>query len=326
MPCFTPTQAYQSKTQRNPNTGKSIIRFRKCQFVGGTEPIKVHCAKCEGCRLSYARSWAIRCWHEATTHDNNIFITLTFANLCPINRTRGRSIIPIAKEKRVDPTHSLHLFHFQDFMKRLRKRFSAHANAGILYFHAAEYGEKFGRPHHHACLFNFKFPDQILTNVRRGNRVYTSEILSELWPYGIHEIGELNYKSAAYAARYILKKVPTKYAYKHYQDREPEFTTMSTRPAIAKNWILQNMSDVYPHDQVSLDGGLKVIPPKYYDNKYELLNPENFATLKTARIARAKQDPNNTPERLAARHEIIRRKLQLLKRGYENESSNNSSP
>ena len=36
------------------------------------------CSQCVGCRLNYARNWAIRIMHEAQMHKDNMFITLTF--------------------------------------------------------------------------------------------------------------------------------------------------------------------------------------------------------------------------------------------------------
>lgn len=320
MPCFTPLKAWASVTQKNPKTGKRYIRFKETEFVGGTEPLLVQCGSCEGCRLERSRQWAVRCWHEASLHENNIFITLTFA------------------PEHLDAQGSLRKVDFQKFMKRLRKRFSYHTYAScykdpvtgryklekkyyspeIRYFHCGEYGEKLGRPHHHACIFNFTFRDlELLRVTKQGHRAYTSKTLSELWEFGIHEIGEVTFQSAAYVARYIIKKRKAKEYYSHYQGKEPEYVTMSRRPGIAHDWFKKFQSDVYPGDFVAMDGGFKCLPPKYYDRQYELANPEEFAIIKQKRVDRAKQDPNNTPERLAVRHELLKRKLKLLKRGYE---------
>lgn len=190
----------------------------------------------------------------------------------------------------------------------------------IRYFHCGEYGEKFGRPHHHACLFNFAFPDQELLRITpQGNRVYVSKILSDLWPYGIHEIGEVTYQSAAYVARYILKKVNGPAAWLHYERGEklPEYITMSRNPGIGSSWFKQYHSDVFPHDRVTTEEGLEFMPPKYYDKKYELLNPEQHAILKRARVERAKTNQDNQPERLAVREDLLHRRLSRLNRRYE---------
>jgi len=210
-------------------------------------------------------------------------------------------------------------------MKRLRKRFYGNAQGEVKYFHCGEYGEKFGRPHHHACLFNFDFPDkEIKRKTPAGCYVYTSKILEELWPYGIHEIGDVTFKSAAYVARYIMKKMGGWRAKDYYQEKQPEYVTMSrggrTGHGIAHEWFRQFSSDVYPHDLVSLEDGAKCMPPKYYDRQFEMVDSETFALLKQKRVEKAKANPNNTPERLAARREIVQRRLNRLKRGYENET------
>ena len=41
-------------------------------------------------------------------------------------------------------------------MKRLRKKYGSK----IRFFQCGEYGELYGRPHYHACLLNFDFPDK----------------------------------------------------------------------------------------------------------------------------------------------------------------------
>lgn len=307
MPCFTPNDAFQSpEGVLNPKTGKRIIKFSRCKryTLNGHEyqKIKVMCGTCEGCRVERSRQWAIRCWHEASLYDNNIFITLTFS------------------PKYLDSEGSLRKVDFQKFMKRLRKRFYGNKKSAVRYFHCGEYGEKFGRPHHHACLFNFTLPDlELSRTTSAGHPVYTSAILAELWPYGIHEIGNVTFQSAAYVARYIIKKVGGWQKKDHYQTRQEEYVTMSRRPGIGYDWFKLFQGDVYPGDFVQMEGGFKFLPPKYYDKLYELTEPQKFASLKLARTDRANADTNNTPERLAARREILQRKLKRLPRSYEND-------
>jgi len=269
--------------------------------------------------MERARQWAVRCWHEASLYEHNSFITLTFA------------------PEHLDSEGSLRKVDFQNFLKRLRKEFVPECpwkvplkkgfmreawaeRYSIRYYHCGEYGEKKGRPHHHAALFNFQFPDLVQTRITpAGYPVYESKILERLWGFGRHEIGDVTLESAGYVARYILKKVGGPAARDHYKLLEPEYTTMSRRPGIAANWFKKYQSDVYPGDFVAMEGGFKSLPPKYYDKKYELTNPEEFVKLKKARIERAKSNPDNTPERLAVRQELFSRKLKQLKRGYENE-------
>lgn len=269
-------------------------------------PVTIPCGQCIGCKLERSRQWAIRCVHEASLYDKNCFITLTY------------------RDEKLPKNNSLEVPAFQNFMKRLRKRFGA----GIRFFQCGEYGEKFQRPHYHACLFNFDFPDRELFQIRDGTRLYTSKALEELWTDGFSTIGDVTFESAAYVARYVTKKLTGDKAIDHYNvvdhktgeiliERKPEYVTMSRRPGIGKPWLDKFNTDVYPGDFVVMDGK-KMRPPKYYDSKFELDDPETFRKIKAQRKRQVIETAHNaTWERLAVREEIQRQKFSLLRRGYE---------
>ncbi len=197
--------------------------------------IQLPCGQCSGCRLERSRSWAVRCVHEASLHDENCFITLTFNN------------------HYLDPIGSLDKRTFQLFMKRLRKEI---APGKVRFFHCGEYGSKMKRPHHHACLFGFDFPDKWLFDTREGVDLYRSPMLERLWPFGFSTIGEVTFESAAYVARYISKKINGELAPAHYARVDhktgemfsilPEYITMSLRPGIAGAWFDKFEGDVFP--------------------------------------------------------------------------------
>lgn len=308
MPCYHPLQAYYGDEKPN---GKRTIHFHKKSIITGSE-LELPCGNCIGCRLERSRQWAVRCIHEAECHENNCFITLT------------------VKEEHMDqifPNRSLDVRPFQLFMKKLRKRFGN----GIRFFHCGEYGDKYGRPHYHACLFNHDFPDKRLWTRSTNFPLYRSEILEELWPYGHSSIGSVTFDSAAYVARYILKKVNGEPQQKHYEridpttgevfDLKPEYTTMSRRPGIGKLWFDQFRDDVYPHDSL-VSNGVEMKPPKYYDTLYEALDAESFADIKIDRSLRAIMlADDNTPERLAVREACKSDKIsKFLKRSIDMES------
>jgi hypothetical protein len=190
---------------------------------------------------------------------------------------------------------------------------------------AGEYGENFGRPHWHACIFGLDFDDKKLWKRTAANSLlYRSQNLELLWPFGYSSIGDVTFESAAYVARYIMKKVTGKNAAEHYQEidpdtgeitnRTPEFTKMSLKPGIGYEWYKQYTSDVYPHDYVVIRGK-KVKPPKYYDKKYKIDNPYEFDELLYIREKSAKLHfEDNTPERLLVKEQVAKAKLQKLKR------------
>lgn len=240
----------------------------------------VPCGQCRGCRHAKATEWAIRGSHEASLYKDNCFITLTF------------------DDKKRKYNRSLKKSDFQKFLKRLRKHYFGNEKSDIRYLHCGEYGEKFARPHHHAILFNLDFEDKKLFNQKKN--YYISETLKKLWPYGNHAIGAANYETIGYVARYVLKKINGEMAPGHYQGRLPEYNTMSRRPGIAREWYEKyKNTDVFPRDYIHLNGH-KLKVPKYYNTQYELTNPEEYATLKTMRINKAKSNPNNHPARLRA--------------------------
>jgi hypothetical protein len=312
MPCLFPMSVAQSK-KRNPKTGKFHIIFRpnwesydlRDYYDHATLP----CGRCIECRLNYSRQWAIRCMHEASLYDDNCFITLTFDEEC------------------LPPDKSLHVEYYQKFMKRLRKRFkgstavfdekTGKTSYPIRFFHCGEYGEEYGRPHYHACLFNFDFPDKKFKVTRNGNRVYESRILSELWPYGFHEIGDVTFESAAYVARYVCKKVTGDKAKEHYGDKKPEYTTMSRRPGIGARWHEKFKGETFFRDSVIVRGR-EMKPPKYYGNRYELTNPEEFERIRKKRVAFVKKkDENLGITKILSREKISKQKLERLKRSHE---------
>ncbi len=191
MVCYHPISVHYLPPSDSLERGK--IFFRDPPPALDCTMINIPCSKCVGCRYSRSQSWAVRCFHESSLYDRNCFVTLTYNNSCLPNPP---SLVPR---------------HFQLFMKRLRFRYGSHR---IRFFHCGEYGSKYGRPHYHACLFNFDFPDKVFHTSIRSKPYYVSDSLSNLWPYGFSLISDLTFSSAAYVARYIVKKSfsPSKFA------------------------------------------------------------------------------------------------------------------
>lgn len=259
MTCYNPLVAYRSEGR--------IVFNSPFPLAKG---FNIKCGQCIGCRLDYSRQWAVRCVHEAQMHERNCFITLTFN--------------PEALEARTRPW-SLDVRDFQLFMKRLRKKHGKR----IRFFHCGEYGDKNQRPHYHALLFGFDFPDKKLWSTREGVNLYISESLQELWPHGFSTIGDVTFQSAAYCSRYIMKKIKGEGAERHYEvmdeetgevfNRDPEYCTMSRKPGIGREWFDKYKTDVFPNDYVVINGK-KIKPPRYYDS---LLTEEELAEIKKER-------------------------------------------
>lgn len=210
-------------------------------------------------------------------------------------------------------------------MKRLRKKYPKKTYGKIGYFMCGEYGENFGRPHYHACLFGFDFPDKVLWKTTPdGNRLYTSETLQALWQnQGYCIIGDVTFDSAAYVARYITKKITGDSAPDHYGHRLPEYTNCSKRPSVGLEWIKKYHTDVYSYDSVLFDG-MKLKPNRYYDKFYEKNFPENFERIKlmrenTAAILNSSLD--SSLSRANVKHELQLLKQKEITRSYEIDDS-----
>lgn len=308
MPCYDLRPAVQVDYV-NPKTGKSKYIFLSPEAVFKVHPSKIEmmpCKQCHGCRLRKSAEWAARCMHERSLHDSASFLTLTY------------------KPERLPANGSLVMRHYQLFMKSLREKFD---NVRIRFYHSGEYGDKLYRPHYHALIFGFDFPDKVYWKTHNGNPLYLSPSLQKLWKLGYSSIGNVTFKSAAYVARYAMKKINGLRKEEHYRRIDPvtgksyqlaqEYSTMSRKPGIAKRWIEKYFGDVYPHDYVIVDGR-KMKPPSFYDSYYEMLSPDDYVELKLKRKELLlKHIANNTPERMIVREKCERARTSLLIRNVE---------
>lgn len=268
----------------------------------------------------------MRCLHEKQQHKNSAFITLTYneENL-PENRT---------------------LVHrdFQLFFKRLRKaawqgmnqensecRADRHKGKGgtvvprIKFYMCGEYGETHGRPHYHSLLFGVDFADRIYQGkTPSGEKIYRSPKLETLWPHGYSSTANLTFESAAYVARYVMKKRTgdgEKYEYKILDpetgeiiSKKKEYNAMSRRPGIGKTWIEKYKNDVYTTGKVIVRGH-KNNPPRYYDKQMKKIDQLQLEEKQYERFLEALQQiEHRTPERLAVQEQVAAAKTKSLQR------------
>lgn len=298
MPCYHPLQAWRSIT------GSNQVVFKIEKGLPGTE-LELPCGKCIGCRLDKAKDWAVRCMHEASLHKQNCFITLTYDDF---HLPEGGTLVKK---------------HLQNFFKRFRDLLfrvndkDKSKTPTIRYYAVGEYGSQLDRPHYHVLLFGFAFPDCVLFRQKGKSRLYVSGVLQALWPHGFCSIGELNFDTACYCARYVQKKYIGDNPDDHYQGRIPEFALMSRKPGIGFGWFELYHDDIYNADRCVLSNGLITRPPKAYDKKLKDIDPERMHRLQEERHERAVNCPDNSPERLAVRKEIQQLKQKELQRELE---------
>ncbi len=313
MPCFSPLKGW-----RDEDTGG--LKFRR---ENARETMEVACGQCLGCRLDRSRMWAMRIAHEASLYEftgGNSFVTLTY------------------DDDHVPGDWSLHRSDFVKFMKRLRKAFEPER---IRFFMCGEYGNtckhgfaldimecpmcNLGRPHYHACLFNCCFPDRVSYSERDGVVRYTSSFLESVWTHGFVDVADLNFDSAAYVARYCLKKVTGKLADDHYlcidmdgvvTFLEPEYCTMSRRPGLGRDWFEKYSSDVFPADEVPVVGfGVFRGVPRYYEEIFKCSDPLSLEDIKAVRREfMLAHGEDFTPARLMDKYKVKKAQVDLLSR------------
>lgn len=292
MPCYSPLTAYQGYS------GEVVFTEHKCRDIRRT--LQLPCGQCHGCRLERTRQQAIRCTHEAKLYKENSFLTLTYNDqFLP----KGGTLV---KE------------HAQNFIKRLRYYYP-----NTRYYTGGEYGETTYRPHYHICLFGKDWQDKkFYTRNKQGDKIWTSAELEHIWGMGQCTTGELNFRTAAYTARYIMQKRTgdaAKWWYRRwnadtgeYTILLPEFNLMSQ--SLGKEFFYQYKSDFYPHDYAIVNGKEQK-PPKLYDRLLKELDPEMWEDVTERREWEAYQKrADNTPARLAVKERVSKAAIKLLKR------------
>jgi len=285
--------------------------------------LELPCGQCLSCRTAKLRDWAIRCVHEAQTHEKNCFISLTY------------------NDESLPTNNSVDVTHWQLFAKRLRRKMGP-----FRFLHCGEYGEEKKRPHYHACLFGIDFAeDRVVFEEKPNHILWTSAQLEKIWGLGYATIGPLNFDTAAYCAAYTQKKVrgpkihdqknksQQRKNYEHdslslvakaYQRVDtdtgeittvkPEYATMSRRPGLGSKWFAKYQSDVYPDDFVVIKGK-KFRPPKYYDQLLEKKNPMLMEKLKEQRRKKSNEHPEEqTYKRKEVQNTVQKAKLAIKKR------------
>lgn len=304
MGCDVPVSAWWSR-EYNPATKRHGITFNKKSALPrkAHETLKLPCGRCVGCRLERSHQWATRCMHEKSQHEQNCFVTLTFA------------------EKHYPVSGSIQPRDLQLFMKRLRK---AAYPAKVRFFACGEYGDKSGRAHYHALLFGYDPPDKThWETTKQGHKLYLSALMQDCWPFGLAPIGALTYQSAAYTARYAMKKIGGQQAEQHYlrvhpyhgfiTRVRPEFLLMSRRPGLGQGWFEKFGTEAFTHDSVIVDGR-EARPPRFYFNQLSEEDKARITKKRTDAAKAAARPDDGTFNKYQARTETRAGKMSTLQR------------
>lgn len=269
----------------------------------------IACGGCIGCRLSHGQEWMSRIIHEASLYDPDEvwFITLTYNGE---NMPYGQDLV---------------YRHIQLFNKRLRKK---HPDKKIRFYCVGEYGEKHLRPHWHIIYFGLPLLDR-RPIVRRGHGRwdYESDLITETWGKGYTQVAEVTPASAAYVARYALKKVNGNRAEEHYTrlvEETGELIRVSPEIQRCSQGIGKDFYEKYKDDFIKWDQnpvpnkGLLKKCPRYYLKRLEKEDPDTLAAIKEAReIFAINNADDNTPDRLRQKEICTKARLEQLERNLE---------
>lgn len=182
------------------------------------------CGRCTPCLVNRGRVWTHRIMLEATQHEHNTFLTLTY------------------DDEHLPLDGSLYPEHLRDFFKRLRHRGS------FRYFAVGEYGDQTQRPHYHAALFGFAGCEWKQSRYSKVNQTCCARCsdVAKIWGFGNVYLGNMEIASARYLCGYVTKKM-THPDNPSLQGRHPEFARMSRRPGIGAHAMDDVASDVMQH-------------------------------------------------------------------------------
>lgn len=315
---------------------KYRIRNQKVQTIP--------CGHCWACQLNYSAEWATRNMLETLEHDHCYFITLTYDD----------EHLPILEESKIkikkdlgdhyefqeitfenDGTWisgSLWPDHVSKFVNSLRKHFEREGITGIKYFYCGEYGTQTLRPHYHMLLYGVpldlsqNYSYHIDNNFKEH---WKNPLIDKYWKYGMHDIANVEWSSAAYVSRYCTKKLFTgrENAWEYAKiGKEPEFIRMSRRPGIGMSYYNLHKNEIYEHDSMVMKtvkgntGSFK--PPKAFDKLFKEEFPEQFEKIENRRKECAERSRRNLyylsdytdKERLEMKTESIETKAKMLVR------------
>lgn len=265
MPCAAPIRARKT-------AGGRLAFFTTKDWQYHVEPytgLQVPCGTCILCREEQARQCAVRIAHEATTHERNCFLTLTY------------------DDNHLPEYGSLRYTDTCKFLKRLRKAFGS-----MRYYMVGEYGDLSLRPHYHACIFGHDFTENRIITRTTPHLLWTQEALTRCWGMGRVEVGALTFETARYTASYVTKKLRSKQRYVRIDETTGELVAVTQPRAfmsdnLGKDWWIAYGEQLEHNDYVIINGK-KQKPPRAYDRWLGEIKPKAIEEIKAKREKKAK--------------------------------------
>lgn len=178
-----------------------------------TVPMYIGCGRCVLCMQANKNQWVFRLEQTAKHSKFNYFVTLTY------------------DDEHLPEIGDNGSYNITCFLKRVRKKTQLPEN--FKYYFCTELGEKYGRLHHHAILFN-----------TGCSFLKIREIIKRDWPYGFIDVKEVNSNRIKYVTKYCVqmefrKKVFKWHGYELNSDGVPEYVVKKEKPV---NYFVRRVS------------------------------------------------------------------------------------
>lgn len=274
----------------------NFIETMKHQTGGGRYGYTlIPCGKCIGCRLDYSAEWANRGYCEAKMHENNYFVTLTYDpdHIHIDEYLEDREGFTWVNEG--DWNGNLYPKELTQFIKSLRQKMKRdYGDDGIRFMACGEYGSKGARPHYHIIFFGLNLPAETFfePQIINKNIYYRNKIIEDIWTKGFSNVGEANWNTISYVARYITKKINGEGSEQLYaaNGKIKEFMRVSRMPGIGEPYYQKHKDEIYKNGYITiknLEGTHKVTPPTYFDDLFKKEHPGEFLKIQRERRQRA---------------------------------------
>lgn len=169
----------------------------------------IPCGKCDLCLIENRYSKALRIMLEAESWPGKTyFITLTYNNEClggpDLVHNDWAQFVKNFRQKYCQAKYC----DLYPKKKYLKGREKSHTFKKIKQVMAGEYGDDFGRKHFHGIIFNHHFSDIRDTGFfsKKGNPIFTSDALRDVWLKGNVQVEEITFDLALYVGAYVTDK------------------------------------------------------------------------------------------------------------------------
>lgn len=323
MSCTSPQCYIQS-----PNGGK--LKHCMDDYPPGPSPlgkvVYLPCGHCLSCLISRRQELTLLQCCEASLHQENWFVTLTYEDQATFDRD---GIFP----------YSLNRSDLSEFVESMRK-YCSYRGKSFRFFACGEYGEKYERPHFHLSIFGLSSDDlgiaddSDVTIARKdwiqngklkplkpssvdsnGNCFWNSTVISSRWKIGSHKIYRATRETFQYVAGYQTKKFLGKdRAYWKSTGRKEPFVLQS-RPSIGYPWFSKYCETVsVPNKERLINDVLEIADIKWSIPRIFFRWLERFdhfdgpRSVQLIKELREKMFPHDVPDRVD-----LKRKADYLK-------------